>query len=117
VNSRPWLFPVRYLVPLLQISDCRAGVAVAARSLSDIAVRDEAQEVRPDARPQRAKRRRRTLRYVELLSEARTKLADFFSILLEEAMTVSVVWGLTLLAVLSPLLARAQQIPAWKVIA
>ena len=25
---------------------------------------------------------RRTLRYVELLSEARTKLADFFSILL-----------------------------------
>jgi VIT1/CCC1 family predicted Fe2+/Mn2+ transporter len=36
---------------------------------------------------------------------------------LEVAMTVSVVWGLTLLAVLSYLLARAQQIPAWKVIA
>ena len=36
---------------------------------------------------------------------------------LEEAMTVSVGWGLTLLAVLSYLLARAQQIPAWKVIA
>ena len=34
------------------------------------------------ARPQRAKRRRRTLRYVELLSEARTPLADFLSILL-----------------------------------
>jgi len=34
------------------------------------------------ARPQRAKRRKRTLRYVELLSEARTTLADFFSILL-----------------------------------
>jgi len=34
------------------------------------------------ARPQRAKRRRRTLRYVELLSDARTLLADFFSILL-----------------------------------
>jgi hypothetical protein len=34
------------------------------------------------ARPQRAKRRRRTLRYVELLSDARTPLADFFSILL-----------------------------------
>src|SRR6266850_4600276 len=33
------------------------------------------------ARPQRAKRRRRTLRYVELLSEARTLLADFFSFL------------------------------------
>jgi hypothetical protein len=33
------------------------------------------------ARPQQAKRRRRTLRYVELLSEARTPLADFFSIL------------------------------------
>ena len=36
---------------------------------------------------------------------------------LEVAMTVSVVWGLTLLAVLSYFLARAQQIPAWKVIA
>src|SRR6266850_3297009 len=41
----------------------------------------DAQKVRP-ARPQGAKRRRRTLRYVELLSEARTPLADFFSILL-----------------------------------
>jgi vacuolar iron transporter family protein len=30
---------------------------------------------------------------------------------------VSVVWGLSLLAVLSFFLARAQQIPAWKVIA
>jgi VIT1/CCC1 family predicted Fe2+/Mn2+ transporter len=36
---------------------------------------------------------------------------------LEEAIMVSVVWGLSLLAVLSFLLARAQQIPAWKVIA
>jgi len=36
---------------------------------------------------------------------------------LEEAMTVSVMWGILLLAVLSYLLARAQQIPAWKVIA
>ena len=35
---------------------------------------------------------------------------------LEDAMIVSVVWGLSLLAVLSYLLARAQQIPAWKVI-
>lgn len=35
---------------------------------------------------------------------------------LEKAMIVSVVWGLTLLAVLSYLLARAQQISAWKVI-
>jgi TusA-related sulfurtransferase len=41
----------------------------------------DAQKGRP-ARPQRAKRRRRTLRYVEPLSEARTTLADFFSILL-----------------------------------
>ena len=32
-------------------------------------------------------------------------------------MTVSVLWGLSLLAVLSYLLARAQQIPAWKVFA
>jgi acetolactate synthase small subunit len=42
----------------------------------------DAEKGRP-ARPQRAKRRRRTLRYVELLSEARTPLADFFSILLK----------------------------------
>jgi len=42
----------------------------------------DAQKGRP-ARPQRAKKRRRTLRYVELLSEARTPLADFFSILLD----------------------------------
>ena len=33
------------------------------------------------------------------------------------AMMVSVIWGLTLLAGLSYFLARAQQIPAWKVIA
>ena len=37
------------------------------------------------ARPQRAKRRRRTLRYVESLSDARTPLGDFFSILLRPA--------------------------------
>ena len=36
---------------------------------------------------------------------------------LEEAMMVSVGWGLALLAVLSYLLARAQQIQAWTVIA
>jgi VIT1/CCC1 family predicted Fe2+/Mn2+ transporter len=36
---------------------------------------------------------------------------------LERAMTVSVAWGLLLLAGLSYFLARAQQIPAWKVIA
>lgn len=36
---------------------------------------------------------------------------------LEEAMMVSVGWGLTLLAVLSYFLARAQQIPVWNVIA
>ena len=40
----------------------------------------DAQKGRP-ARPQRAKRRRRTLRYVEPLSDARTPLAGFFSIL------------------------------------
>jgi uncharacterized protein YcbX len=41
----------------------------------------DAQKGRP-ARPQRAKRRGGTLRYVEPLSDARTPLADFFSILL-----------------------------------
>ena len=35
---------------------------------------------------------------------------------LEEAVRVSAVWGLSLLAVLSYVLARAQQVPAWKVI-
>ncbi len=39
------------------------------------------QKGRP-ARPQQAKRRRRTLRYVELLSDARTQLAGFFNSLL-----------------------------------
>ncbi len=43
----------------------------------------DAQKVRP-ARPQRAKTGRRTLSgYVEALSDARTMLAGFFSILLE----------------------------------
>jgi VIT1/CCC1 family predicted Fe2+/Mn2+ transporter len=36
---------------------------------------------------------------------------------LEDAMRVSVGWGLSLLAGLSFLVARAQQIPPWKVIA
>src|SRR3972149_1784051 len=44
-----------------------------------------AQKGRP-ARPQRAKKRRRTFRYVELVSEARTPLADFFSIVLDGVM-------------------------------
>jgi vacuolar iron transporter family protein len=35
---------------------------------------------------------------------------------LEQAMAVSVAWGLALLAGLSYFLAQAQQIPAWKVI-
>jgi hypothetical protein len=42
----------------------------------------DVQKGRP-ARPQRAKTRSVPLRYVEPLSDARTKLADFFSILLE----------------------------------
>jgi hypothetical protein len=41
----------------------------------------DAQKVRP-ARPQRVKGRRVPLWYVEGLNDARTKLADFFSILL-----------------------------------
>ena len=43
--------------------------------------KQDAQKDRP-ARPQRAKRRGVPLWYVEPLSEARTMLADFFSILL-----------------------------------
>lgn len=46
-----------------------------------------------------------------------TFVAPVLWLSLEDAMIVSVVWGLSLLAVLSYLLARAQQIPAWKVIA
>jgi len=48
---------------------------------------------------------------------ALTFIVPVLFLLLEEAMMVGVVWGLSLLAVLSYLLARAQQIPAWKVIA
>ena len=48
---------------------------------------------------------------------AMTFVAPVLWLPLEDAMTVSVVWGLSLLAVLSYFLARAQQIPAWKVIA
>ena len=47
---------------------------------------------------------------------AMTFVAPVLSLPLEDAMMVSVVWGLSLLAVLSYLLARGQQIPAWKVI-
>jgi vacuolar iron transporter family protein len=48
---------------------------------------------------------------------AMTFVAPVLWLPLEDAMTVSIVWGLSLLAVLSYFLARAQQIPAWKVIA
>jgi len=48
---------------------------------------------------------------------AMTFAAPVLLLPLEDAMTVSMVWGLSLLAVLSYLLARAQQISAWKVIA
>ena|SRR2546422_8971911 len=48
---------------------------------------------------------------------ALTFVVPVLLLLLEEAIMVSVVWGLSLLAVLSYLLARVQQIQAWKVIA
>ena len=48
---------------------------------------------------------------------AMTFVAPVLWLPLEDAMMVSVVWGLSLLAVLSYLLARGQQISAWKVIA
>jgi len=48
------------------------------------------------ARPQRAKWRRRTLRYVEPLSEARTPLADFFSILSDQGSAQRHLWGTNL---------------------
>ena len=48
---------------------------------------------------------------------AMTFVAPVLWLPLEDAMTVSIVWGLSLLGVLSYFLARAQQIPAWKVIA
>jgi VIT1/CCC1 family predicted Fe2+/Mn2+ transporter len=48
---------------------------------------------------------------------ATTFVAPVLWLPLEDAMTVSVVWGLSLLGVLSYFLARAQKIPAWKVIA
>lgn len=48
---------------------------------------------------------------------AMTFVAPVLLLPLEQAMMVSVGWGLMLLAVLSYRLALAQQIPAWKVIA
>jgi VIT1/CCC1 family predicted Fe2+/Mn2+ transporter len=48
---------------------------------------------------------------------AMTFVVPVLMLSLEPAMTVSVGWGLTLLAVLSYFLARAQEIPAWIVIA
>jgi vacuolar iron transporter family protein len=48
---------------------------------------------------------------------ATTFVAPVLWLPLEDAMIVSVVWGLSLLGVLSYFLARAQKIPAWKVIA
>jgi VIT1/CCC1 family predicted Fe2+/Mn2+ transporter len=48
---------------------------------------------------------------------AMTFLLPVLVLPLDEAIVTSVVWGLSLLAVLSYFLARAQQIQAWKVIA
>ena len=50
-------------------------------------------------------------------SIAMTFVAPVLLLPLEQAMIVSVGWGLTLLALLSYRLALAQRIPAWKVIA
>ena len=47
---------------------------------------------------------------------AMTFVAPVLLLPLEEAMLVSIVWGITLLTALSYFLAQAQQIPAWKVI-
>jgi vacuolar iron transporter family protein len=47
---------------------------------------------------------------------AMTFVAPVMWLPLEDAMIVSVVWGLSLLTVLSYFLAQARQIPAWKVI-
>jgi len=57
---------------------CTVEIQGAAHLGEQENIAQDAQKGR-SARPQRAKRRRRTLRYVELLSEARTPLADFFS--------------------------------------
>jgi hypothetical protein len=43
---------------------------------------------RPSSKAAASEDARRTFRYVELLSEARTLLADFFSILLKRALAV-----------------------------
>jgi len=51
----------------------------------------DAQKVRP-ARPQRVKARGVPLRYVEGLNDARTPLADFFSILLHRANRNEPLW-------------------------
>ena len=53
------------------------------RMCDTTALSQDAQKVRP-ARPQRVKARGVPLGYVEGLNDARTKLADFFSSLLEK---------------------------------
>jgi hypothetical protein len=55
---------------------------LGSRSLSDIAVRVEAQAVRPDARP-REEPEVYSLEYIEDFFGPSTTLADFFSILPE----------------------------------
>ena len=45
---------------------------------------------RPSSKDAASEEARRTLRYVEPLSAARTKLADFFSILLETTQMIAI---------------------------
>ena len=47
---------------------------------------------RPSSKTAASKEARRTLRYVKPMSAARTKLADFFSILLQESPLLQIVF-------------------------
>lgn len=58
-----------------------------------------------------------TLPLLEAMIEWKVGVVRVLLLPREEAMMAIVGWGLTLLAVLSYFLARAQQIPAWNVIA
>ena len=72
VRQRPWAVMrenmLVFLVYLVELEGENASAGCSKRSSSKAAASEEA---------------RRTLRYVEPLSEARTMLADFFSILLD----------------------------------
>ena len=63
-----------------------------AHGPSRIKIARRMRKKRPSSKAAASEKARRTLRYVEPLSEARTPLADFFCILLEQCGHLLVLW-------------------------